>query len=228
MHEFRGIGLHQLHAGAQGVGHVHHVHVYVRRHGAGEAAVPDRLVVDLHGVVGRAAAGQRDVRNQTRETHRAGIDAEARVVVVAHQLARDLAHAVHGRRTHHRILRRLVLGRRGAERTDRRGGEHGALAVAGHLQRVGQRTDVDLPGQLGVLLTHGRQQRHEVENGVDAVSRHDRSHGRNVECVEHFERTLLGQRRTFAHVGGDDVGIAVDLAQIGRQLRTDLTACAYD
>ena len=212
--QFRRVGLHQFDAGAQGVGHVDHIHVDVRRNGTGEFAAPDRLVINLHGVVGRTAAGQRDARYDARETHRTGVDAVFVVVVVPEQFARDLADAVDRRRLHDRVLRGFVLGRRRPEGADRRGGEQRAMVLPGHFERIVERPHVDVPGHLGIAFADGRQQGHEVEDRVDAVTGHDRGHGRCVEGVEHLERTVPGQRPALAHVGSDDVRAAVDTAQV--------------
>ena len=228
MDEFGGIGLHQFDAGPQGIGHVDHVHVNVARDGAGETARPHGLVINLHGVVGRAAAGQRDVGDDAGEAHRTRIDAVFMVIVVAQHLAGILADAVDGRGLHDGVLRRAVLGRRGAEGADRRRGEEGAMVLARHFERIVQRPHVDAPGHLGVALADGRKERHKVEDRVDMVAGDDGSHGRGIEGVQHLERSGLAQLAAVAHVGGHDVRIAVNLAQMACQLGTDLTAGAYD
>ena len=49
-----------------------------------------------------------------------------------------------------------------------------------------------------------------------------------IEGVEHFERPRLRSRAlALAHVGGDDVAVAVDFAQVNRQLGTDLASGAH-
>ena len=102
------------------------------------------------------------------------------------------------------------------------------MVLARHLERIVQRTHVDVPRHLGVAFTHGREQRHEVEDRIHVVAGHDRSHGRGVEGVEHLERAVLAQRLALAHVGGDDIVVSVNLAQIDCQLGTDLPAGSYD
>ena len=149
------------------------------------------------------------------------------MVIVSEQFARDLADAVDGRGLHDRILRSSILGRRGAESTDRRGGKQRAVMLAGHLERVVERPHVDVPSHLGIALADGRQQGHEVEDRIDVVTGHHRSHGRRVEGVQHLERSVLGQRPALAHVGGHDVRTAVDPAQKNCQLGTDLASGAY-
>jgi hypothetical protein len=170
---------------------------------------------------------ERDVRNNARKTHRAGIDAVFVVVVVAQHFARDLADAVDRRGLHDGILRGPVLGRGGAEGADRAGREERAVVLAGHFERVVQRTHVDVPRHLGIALADGREQRHEVEDRVDMVTGDHRGHGRSVKGVEHFERPRFAESLAFAHVGGDDVAVAVDFAQVNRQLGTYLASGAY-
>ena len=75
-------------------------------------------IVDFHGIVGGAAAGQRQVADEARKTDAAGVHAEAGEVVVAQQLARHLGNAVDGVRPLDGVLRRVVVRRGGAEGTD--------------------------------------------------------------------------------------------------------------
>ena len=225
--QFRRVGLHQFDAGAQGVGHVDHVHVDVRRNGTGEFAAPDRLVVNLHGVVGRTAAGQRDARYDARETHRTGVDAVFVVVVVPEQFARDLADAVDRRWLHDRVLRGFVLGRRRPEGADRRGGEQRAMVLPGHFERIVERPHVDVPGHLRVTFAHSREQSDQVEDRINMVTRHDRSHCRRIERIEHFERAGLAEGLAFAHVCRHDIVVTVNFAQIDCQLGTNLASGTY-
>ena len=185
------IGLHQLHAGVQRVGHVHHVHIDVARNRAGEAARFHRIVENLDGIVRRAPARQRDARDDARETDAARIDSVLAVIVVAQQLARDLADAVDRIRSHQRVLRRTLLGRRQAERADRAGSEQRAAILAGDVERVHQRPHVDIPRQLRVFLAHGAQQRDQVENRIDLVLVDRIAVSMRIERVQHDERSRL-------------------------------------
>jgi len=101
------------------------------------------------------------------------------------------------------------------------------MVLPRHFERIVQRPHVDAPGHLGIALADGRQEGHEVENGVDMIACHDRRHGRGIESVEHLERPCLAQLAAIAHVGRDHVRVAVNLAQIACQFGTDLTARAY-
>ena len=227
MHELRGVGLHQFDAGTQRIGHVDHVHIDVRRYGAGEPARPDRLIVDLDGVVGRTAARQRDVRDNARKTHRTGIHTVLMVVVIPQHLARDLTDAVDGRGLHDRVLRGLVLGGRGPEGADRTGREEGAMVLARHLERIVERPHIDVPGHLRITFAHSREQSDQVEDRIDVVTRHDRRHRRRIERIEHFERAGLAEGLAFAHVGSHDIVVAVNFAQIDCQLGTNLASGTY-
>ena len=107
------------------------------------------------------------------------------------------------------------------------GGEEGAVVLPRHFERIVQCAHVDVPGHLGIPLAHGRQQRHEIEDRIDVISRHNRSHGRGIKGVEHLEGTVLAQRFALAHVGGHDIRPTVNVAQINCQLGTDLASGAY-
>ena len=93
----RGVGLHQVDGGLDGVGHVDHVEVRVAGQKAAVGAGREGGVVDVHGVVGGAAAGRRDVRDDAGVAHPPRVDTEALVVVVAEKLAGDLCDPVHRR-----------------------------------------------------------------------------------------------------------------------------------
>ena len=227
MDELRGVGLHQLHASAQGIGHIDHVHIDVARNGTGEVPAANSLVVDLHGIVGRTATGQRDVRDDAREAHRTRINAVLVMVIVAQQFTRNLADAIDGRRLHNGVLRSLVLGRRGTEGSDRRGGEEGTMVLAGHFKGVVQRAHIDIPGHLGIALADSREQRHEVEDGINVVTGHDRGHGRSIEGIQHLEGSILAQIAAFAHIGGHDIRAAINPAQKDCQLGTNLASGTY-
>ena len=101
------------------------------------------------------------------------------------------------------------------------------MMLAGHFERVVERTHVDVPGHLGIAFADGRQQRHEIEDRINAVAGHDRSHSRRIEGVQHLEGPVLGQSTTFAHIGCHDVRTAVDPAQKNCQLGTYLASGAY-
>ena len=87
VHQSAGVRLHQLHAGTQGIGHVHHIHVGTGLERAGKLTLTHGSVVDVYGVVRRATPWRRYIGDQPWEAYRARIDAEALVVVVAEQLA---------------------------------------------------------------------------------------------------------------------------------------------
>ena len=101
------------------------------------------------------------------------------------------------------------------------------MVLAGHFERIVERTHIDVPGHLGVALADGRKQRHEIEDRVDMIPGHDGSHGRGIEGIQDLERSVFTQIPAFAHVGGDDVGAAVNPTQKNCQLGTNLTSGAY-
>ena len=101
------------------------------------------------------------------------------------------------------------------------------MVLARHLERIVERPHIDVPGHLRITFAHSREQSDQVEDRIDVVTRHDRRHRRRIERIEHFERAGLAEGLAFAHVGGDDVAVAVDFAQVNRQLGTYLASGAY-
>nr|GFD60082.1 hypothetical protein [Tanacetum cinerariifolium] len=77
--------------GFEGVGHVHHGQVRVLFKEALEAFAGHGLVVDVHGVVGGAAAGQALVADEAGVAQAAHVEAVVAVVPLAPLLAGQLA-----------------------------------------------------------------------------------------------------------------------------------------
>ena len=157
MPEPRRVSFHQTDGSVQCVGHVHHVHERTGLDGAAERLAPSRGVEDVDGIVRRATARRRHVRDQPREAHATRVDAEAGVIVVAEQLARHLRHAIHGVWPADGILRRHVFRRTVAKGSDRAGGEDGAAPFTGHFEHVHQAVDSDVPRQAVLAFGHGRE-----------------------------------------------------------------------
>ncbi len=228
MFESRRVGLHQLDRGTQRIGHIHHIHIYVVRYGAGKTARAHGLVIYLDSIVGGSAAGQRHIGDDARKTHRTRIDAETRVIIVGEQLARYLAYAIYSIGLHDSILRSVVAREIAAERTDRAGREERAFLLAGYLQRVLQSTHVDTHRQLRILLAGSRQQRDEVVDSIDTILVHQLGVTRTVKGIESFERTLGAERFARFDIGSEDVRRTVNFSQIWHQLRSDLTSGAQN
>ena len=226
--KFRRVGLHQLDARTQRIGHVNHIHVDVRRHRTGEPARLDRLIIDFDGIVGRTATGQGDIGNDARETHRTGVDTIFMVVIITEQFARDFADTIDGRRLHDGILRGFLFGRRRTERTDGTRREQCAMMLTGHLERIVERTHIDVPSHLGIALADRRKQRHQVEYRIDPMTGDDRSHRRSIQRIEDFERARFAERLAFAHIGRNDMRIAVNFTEVNCQFGTDLAAGTYN
>ena len=150
------------------------------------------------------------------------------MIIVTQQFAGYLADAIDRRRAHQRVLGSLVFRRRRAERTDRTGRKQRAIVLPGNLERVHQRTDIDLPRLLRDLFARGAEQCDQVKNRIDLVLADNPGIRFRIEGVEQFERSRLAQCFTFTHIGRHDVGIPVNAPQISGQLRSDLAASPND
>jgi len=95
------------------------------------------------------------------------------VVVVAHQLASDLGHAIDRDWTQDGILGYVVLNIVLAEGADRAGSKYLAIELASHLEDVKSPKDVKVPGDFRLLLAAPRQQRGQVVDCGDLVLLHD-------------------------------------------------------
>ena len=165
-----GVGLHQVGHGLQCVRHIHHIHIAVLGDFAGVVmALLDNLVEDLHGIVGRAAAGHRTVGDDAGETDAARIDSEAREIVIAQQLAGHLAAAVDRIGAHNGILRGAVVRSARAECSDRTGRKYRAAELLRDVEGVEQRAHIDTPGHLRHLFAGRAEQCHKIENGIDLM-----------------------------------------------------------
>ena len=69
MDEARGVGFHQLHAGIECIGHIHHVHVGAFTDGAYEFFATDSAVVNVAGIIGGTATRRCHIRNESGETY---------------------------------------------------------------------------------------------------------------------------------------------------------------
>lgn len=225
--EARGVGFHQLHAGVEGVGHVHHVHVGALADGAGELFAAHGAVVDVDGVVGRAAARRRHVGDEAGEAHRARVDAIFVVVVVGKQFGGHLAHAVDGAGALNGVLRRVVGWRFRAERADGTGGEDGTIVLARHFEDVPESVNTDFPRQLGAAFSDHAEQCGEVEDGVGVVLADHVGNLFAVGDVANLVGTALAQlalRLGAGNVATDNVVVAINAAQFHCQLRANLTS----
>lgn len=101
------------------------------------------------------------------------------------------------------------------------------MVLARHLERVVERPHIDVPGHLRVTFAHSREQSDQVEDRINMVTRHDRSHCRRIERIEHFERAGLAEGHCFAHVCRHDIVVTVNFAQIDCQLGTNLASGTY-
>ena len=222
------VSLHEVHNRFERVGHVHHIHIYVGRHGAGVVTRLYSLVEYLHSIVGGATAGHGYIGDDAGEAHATGVNTKAAVVVVAEHLARNLAHTIDGVGLHHNVLRGVVLGVVATKGTNATGRKERATILAGNLQRVHQRPHVDVPRTLGILLAGGGEYGHKVEDGVDVIAPNECGVGLAVENVENLKGTVIGEEGTISEVGSNDILGTIDFAKMRGQLGANLAACACD
>ena len=197
---------------------------------AGIAPLAERLVEDVDRVVGGAAARQRHVRDQPWQPEPSRVQPEARVVVVAQELARDLGDAVDRVRPLNRVLRRVLQRRARPEGADGAREEHLAAVAARHLQRVGVAAEIERPGVLRPLLAEHREERRHVVDGADLVFLDHRGDIAWLGAVDDFERPAVDNR---CHIPppparGDDVVGSVALPELRYQLGADLPERAGD
>ena len=166
MFQARRVGLHYLHCGAECVGHIHHVHQCAGLEGTFEFLAVYGVVVDVYGIVSGAAPRRGNIADKARETHGAGIDAEAFCVVVAEELAGDFCDAIHRFGTLDGILRGFGVGCGVAEAADGAGGEYGATFLASHFEGVEESAETDFPGELRLHFRYGAEEGREVVDGV--------------------------------------------------------------
>ena len=146
------------------------------------------------------------------------------MVIVAKQLARHLAHAVNGRRPHDGILRCLHFRGVGAESADGTRREEGAVVFTRYLQRIHQGTHIYLPCLLRVRFAYGRQQRHQVVDGVYLVFFDHLGIGFAIERIKLHERPVRRQHGAVAHIRSHDILVPVDAPQPHCEFGTDLAA----
>ncbi len=186
--------------------------------------MPDRVVEDGHGVVGRPAAGRGQMADDAGVAAAADVEAVLSDVVIAQELAGDLGDAVDRRRAEDGVLGGHLAGRGRPEDGDgARGEDPDEAAGAGDLEDVVKPAHVDLPGPLGVLLARRREQGGQVVDGVGVEAGDEAVEGGPVGHVDELERAGSRQvgRRTD-DVGDEDVVAAVPLAQGMGQLGPDL------
>ena len=176
LRQLAAVRLDQLQRATQAIRHVHHGQRGVGAQEARVVVVLDRLVEDIDGVIRRAAAGQRLVRNDAGIAAAAEVQALRAVVVLAEQLQVHLRHAVHRRRTHDRLIGGHLLGGRGTERADRGRNVQTALVLASHLDDVLRTVHVHLQSLLGHLLTDRGQQSAQMNDPGDSVLGHKAGH----------------------------------------------------
>ena len=225
----RRVGFHYGDGCSQRVGHIHHVHHGAFLYRAHEFLAAHGRVVDVDSIVGGAAAGRCDVRDDAWEAHRAGVDTELERVVVAEQFSAHFCDAVHGSGLLDCVLRCAVFRSVWSEGADGAWCEHGAFEFAGHLQGVHQSADTDFPGQQRFVLCHGAEQGGEVVDGVDVVFLDGVG---DLLCVGdvHFHRGSRFEQFSFRlgafDVSGNDVSGRVGVSQFHCQFRADLSGGA--
>ena len=223
--ECRQVGFHQINGRLDAIGHIHHRQHRVLPDEAGVAFAPGRLVVDRHGVVGGASAGQSLGADDARVAQATHVQAKAFEVVVTEKFARHLGDTVHRRRTQDGLLWRVVPRRLRPENGDGTGTEQPHhLVLAGDFEDIVQAVHVHIPGQERLLLADGRQDGSQVIDGVNVVLPHHLLDGLPLGYVNELERARIPQRRVGPSpvAGGHNVFAAVSLAQGHGQLRTDL------
>ena len=215
--EFARVGFHQVDGGFQRVGHVHHVHEGAFRDGADEFLALHGGIVDLHGVVGGAAAGEGHVGDEARETYRTGVHAEAFEIVVAEQLAGDLGDAVDGFGPLDGVLRGHVVRGVGTESADGTRGEQGAAHLTGYFQAVDEGAHADVPAEHRVGLGLCREDGGEVVDRVDVVFLHRVGDVLRVGGVDLAGGAGLRQRtlQGIYHISGNHIVGSVNCTQCG-------------
>ena len=223
--QFGGVRQHDVRRRLQGIRHVHHVHEGAGCDRADELLAPDRSIVDVHGVVRRAAARQRHVRNETREAHGTRVHAVFVEVVVTEQFGRDLRAAVHRPRPLDGVLGRVDMRRLGTEGTDGGRREHGAAVLAGHFENIQQSVDLDVPGHERLALGHGGQQGREVVDRVDLVLRDNIRQLGSVPHVGLLRRPRCQQFPLGLHAGDvarNNISLREHVPDFHREFRSDL------
>ena len=228
MLQFLRVGLHDLHGRAERVRHEHHRKARLRTQGRGIAAPSHSLPVDLDRVVCRAAARGRHVADEAGKAQAPRIDAVLRAVVVAKKLVHDLRDAVDRLRALDRVLRRRIPGRLRPEGPDGAGRQDRELHLAREFKEPDDPVDAHAPSGERLCLDRCRENRREVDHGVDPMPLHDALQGLGVHQVHRLGRPvgqMRGQRRPPARAGHDRVAA---LTHVGDEFGADLTGRADD
>lgn len=106
------------------------------------------------------------------------------------------------------------MGEEGPNAPIELGGEQRTVILTGHLQRIHQRTDIDLPCRLGLRFANSRQQGYQVKNRIDLLTRHHFRHCIGIQGVHHLERSRLGKLLALAHVRCDHIVVSVNFTEI--------------
>ena len=104
-----------------------------------------RRIVDIYSVVGSAASWRGYIRYKAWEADGAGVDAEALLVVIAQELARDLRHTIHRLGALDGILWCQIMRGLRAEGADGAGGEDSATRLTCYLKDIEESTYPDMP-----------------------------------------------------------------------------------
>ena len=145
MDESCGVGFHQFDAGTQCIGHVHHIHIGAGAQRASEVPRTYSGIVDIYSVVGSATSWRGYIRYKAWEADGAGVDAEALLVVIAQELARDLRHTIHRLGALDGILWCQIMRGLRAEGADGAGGEDSATRLTCYLKDIEESTYPDMP-----------------------------------------------------------------------------------
>ena len=200
-----------------------------RKDGADEFLALHGVVIDVDSIVGGSATRRCDVGDESREAHRACVDAKLQCIVVAEQLAAHLCNAVHGAWLLDGVLRSAVLRSVGAERADGTRREDGAAIFARDFQGVHQAADGDFPRQLRLALGHSAKQGGKIVDGVDVVFFHCIGNLLSIGDVDNHRRSALGEfalRLCSGDVTGHDVAAFVNASQFHSQLTAYLASRA--
>ena len=224
------IRVHDVHGGLQRVRHVHHVHECPGRDRADKLFAFYCRIVDLNGIVCRAASRKCHIGDKSREPYRTGVHTVFGVIIVTKQLGGHLGHAVHRTRPLQRVLRSVLMRSLRAERTDRGWCEHSDIVLPRDLKNIHESVYLDVPCQLRLPFRDSREQGGEIVDCVDVVLLHDAQKLLTVADISLLGGTALKQNTLWLStfdVAGDNVALRVHIPDFHCQLRTDLSGRTY-
>ena len=110
----------------------------------------DGCVIDLHGVVGRSAAGEGDVGDDARIAEAAGIHTKFFEVIVAEQFTGHLGNAVHGGGALDGILRGVILRGGRTKSADGTREKDGTAIFTGNFKEIEHTAHAHIPCTCGL------------------------------------------------------------------------------